>query len=551
MPVYNIPKSFFMAAVASVQQQTSRDWELCIVNATDPSQRHNMTDMCKHLASPDGRIKVRHTENLGISGNSNLALEMATGNYVAFLDADDLLAPNAVQRVIDTIMSNPDADFVYSDEDKVDPSGRHFDPYRKPDWSPDTFMSKMYTCHLGVYRTSLVRALGGLRPQFDGAQDYDLVLRLCERTDSIYHIPEILYHWRVHPQSTASGNAAKPYAHTAAMNAIREAIARRGEPGYLDALSIGMHNVHYFVKEFKKVSIIIPAKDAHALTDDLLNSIFNKTDYPNFEVVLVDNRSAEPETGLMIEKWLTLEPKRFRCIRDDSEFNYSEINNRAAAQVDGEFLLFLNNDTLVISPQWVTDMVGYAQRQQTGVVGAKLLYPDNTVQHAGVATGIGGSAGHLYHGAKDTDTGNFGDLLTVVNYSALTAACIMLRRDVFEAVGGFEPSLRIAFNDVDLCLKVRGSGYYNVYLPFVKLYHFESKTRGYEDSPEKKQRFASEVSLLRERWPGLDRDPFHPSEASTEAASSRSETPSPAPSYVYTVVHNPYQVGPRVVEARV
>jgi O-antigen biosynthesis protein len=427
------------------------------------------------------------------------------------LDHDDLLAPHALAEVVNLLNQHSEADFIYSDEDKVDEHNIHKDPYFKPDWCPDTFLSRMYTCHLGVYKRSLVTEVGNFRIGFEGSQDYDLVLRVTEKTNHIFHIPDVLYHWRIHFQSTAAYAEAKPYAYDAGQKAISEAIARRDEPGEVIAkLNFpGVYTIRYQIKEPKLVSIIIPTKDLADTLDVCLRSIFTKTTYPNYEVIVIDNGSVEAKTQECFESWKQHSDK-FKVYQYDVPFNYSQINNYGAKQAQGDYLLFLNNDTEIITPDWLEAMVEQAQRPSIGAVGSLLLYPDDTVQHAGVVLGIGGVAGHSHKYFHASESGYISQLASTNNYSAVTAACLMCRRDVFESVGGFEEELAIAFNDVDFCLKIITQGYRNIYLPHVVLYHYESKSRGYEDTPEKQIRFAGEINYMKQKWEDIcDRDPCY------------------------------------------
>jgi GT2 family glycosyltransferase len=391
---------------------------------------------------------------------------------------------------------------VYSDEDKIDDKGKRRDPYFKPDWCPDTFLSWMYTCHLGIYRRSLISEIGGFRAGFEGSQDYDLVLRFTEKTDKIFHIPKVLYHWRIHEQSVASSGEAKPYAFIAAQKALAEALQRRGTSGEVEEIKgfNGRYIVRYEVVKPGLVSIIIPTRDLGATLNQCLESIFTKTTYPNYEVILIDNGSTEPYTAKVINTWLNQEPERFRCYALGIPFNYSKLNNFGVSKANGDYLLFLNNDTEVITPDWLEVMVGHAQRDSIGAVGSLLLYPDDTVQHAGVIIGMGGMAGHLYVRQPRSATGYCGQLLTVTNFSAVTGACLMCRREVFEAVEGFNETMPVAFNDIDLCLRIVQKGYRNLCTPQAVLYHHESKSRGYEDTPEKQARFSKEVRYMQQTW---------------------------------------------------
>lgn len=509
VPVYNTPENYLRAAIESVRAQVYPDWELCI--ADDASTDDEVITLLQQYAEIDPKIKlIFRSENGHISAASNSALELATGEFVALLDHDDLLTPDALYQVALTLNRHPEADMIYSDEDKTDDRHQFRDPFFKPDWCPDSFLSRMYTCHLGTYRRSLVQEIGGFRLGYEGSQDYDFVLRLTEKTDKIFHIPKILYHWRIHSTSTASDLNNKSYAAEAARKALSEAIERRSEPGLVTPTEGGHWIVRYHIRDYSKVTVIIPTRNLGRILNTCLTSIFEKTTYPNYEVLLIDNGSTEQETLDIISKWQGKEPDRFRCEVYDIPFNFSKLNNYALTKADGKYILFLNNDTEVVTPDWMTAMVEQAQRPSIGAVGALLLYPDNTIQHAGVVVGLGGVAGHSHKTFPAGVPGYFFQLQTVNNYTAVTAACLMCRREVCEAVGGWEEDLQIAFNDIDFCLKLVEKGYRNIYLPHVVLYHYESKSRGHEDTPEKQARFAKEIAYMRRKWKHiLDRDPCY------------------------------------------
>jgi glycosyltransferase involved in cell wall biosynthesis len=372
-------------------------WELCI--ADDASTKTYVRALLEEYTSKDPRIKVVfRDENGHIARASNSAIEIAIGEFVTLLDHDDLLTPDALYEVALLLNKHPDADMIYSDEDKVDETNKFKEPFFKPDWCPDSFLSRMYTCHLGTYRRSLVTEIGGFRAGYEGSQDYDLVLRLTEKTEKIFHIPKILYHWRIHPASTASSLDNKTYAIDASKKALLEAINRRGEPGVVTPAPgpNGYYVVRYQLDTCDLVSIIIPTKNLGNIVDKCLLSIFEKTTYTNYEVILIDNGSNEPATLEVINKWKRKEPNRFRCYPLDIPFNYSKLNNFAVKQAKGKYLLFLNNDTEVVTPDWIEAMTEQAQRPSIGAVGALLLYPDNTIQHAGVVAGIGGVANHCH-----------------------------------------------------------------------------------------------------------------------------------------------------------
>jgi O-antigen biosynthesis protein len=501
MPTYNTPETFLREAIESVLAQAYPDWELCI--ADDASTEPHVKPILEEYAAKDCRIKVEcRRVNGHISVASNSALSLATGEFVALLDHDDRLAANALYEVALLLNDHPDADMIYSDEDKLNEQGKRVYPYFKPDWCPDSFLSRMYTCHLGVYRRSLLNLIRGFRVGFEGSQDYDLVLRITERTTKIYHLPKILYHWRVHAGSVTGGAAAKPYAYEAAKKALAEALHRRGEAGTIQDIAnlTGHYTIRYQIVEAGLVSIIIPTRDMAKILDVCLASIFTKSTYPNYEVIVIDNGSVEQETFAVLEKWRTQEPKRFQSYRYNIPFNYSKINNYGVNKAKGDYLLFLNNDTEVITPDWIEAMVEQAQRNSIGAVGALLLYPDQTIQHAGVVLGLGGLAAHGHQHFPADTFGYAGQVISTSNVTAVTGACLMCQRQVFEAVNGFDEVLAVAYNDVDLCLKIIDAGYQNIYLPHVKLYHHESKSRGYEDTPEKQARWQREADILIERW---------------------------------------------------
>jgi glycosyltransferase involved in cell wall biosynthesis len=512
LPTYNTPENFLIEAIESVLNQVYPYWELCI--ADDCSTQPHVTRILREYTRKDKRIKVIYRDTNGhISLASNSALEIATGEYIALFDHDDLLTPHALYEVVSLLNQHPEADFIYTDEDKVDENNILKEAFFKPDWCPDSFLSRMYTCHLGVYRRSIINEIGGFRVGFEGSQDYDLVLRFTEKTDKIFHIPNILYHWRIHSESTAGDANAKNYAYDAAQKAITEAITRRGENGTVikNEQFLGVYKIRYEIKEPKLVSIIIPTKDLGKLLHQCLESIFTKTTYPNYEVIVIDNGSVESETFACFDYWGTKEPSRFKYYTYDIPFNYSKLNNYGVEKAKGDYLLFLNNDTEVISEDWLEAMVEQSQRKSIGVVGCLLLYPDNTIQHAGVVLGPpGGMAGHGHKFSPSTHGGYFGQLVSINNYSTVTGACMMCRRDVFMEVNGFEEYLEVACNDIDLCLKIGERGYRNIYLPHVMLYHHESKTRGIDDTPEKKLRSYKELKYMWGKWQNLiDNDPCY------------------------------------------
>ncbi|WP_088888797.1 glycosyltransferase [Leptolyngbya ohadii] len=501
VPIYNPPEQFLRDMIQSVREQIYPHWELCL--ADDCSSKPHVRRVLEEFAARDARIKVVYRETNGhIAAASNSALKLATGDYVTLLDHDDLLTPDALYEVVSLLNRHPEADLIYSDEDKINDRQELLSPHFKPDWCPDLLLSQNYVCHLGTYRRTIINQIGGFRVGYEGSQDYDLVLRFTEKTNNIFHIPKILYHWRIHPESVASGSAAKPYAYEAALRALQDALDRRGEGGQVahHAIVTGLYTVRYAIRDPKLVSIIIPSRNLGDVLDRCLQSIFAKSTYPHYEVIVIDNGSDEPETLAILKQWQQREPDRFRCHRLDIPFNYSRLNNYGVSQARGDYLLFLNNDTEVITPDWIEAMVEQAQRTSVGAIGAILLYPDNTIQHAGVMLGVSGVAEHSHKHFPLGDPGYFGRLFCVSNYSAVTGACVMCRREVYEQVGGFDETLRVAYNDIDFCLKLRRQGYHNLVLSHVSLYHHESKSRGAEDTPEKQQRFQQEIQAMHQTW---------------------------------------------------
>jgi glycosyltransferase involved in cell wall biosynthesis len=501
VPVYDPPIIFLREAIESVIDQVYDNWELCIADdcSTDPEVRK----ILEHFEFLDKRIKVTYRkENGHISACSNTALELATGEFILLLDQDDLLSKDALFHIVNHINKFPESDFIYSDEDKVDELDNFSNPHFKPAWCPDSLLSRNYCGHLVLLRTALVRKIGGFRLGFEGSQDYDLLLRFTEQTDNIYRIPRVLYHWRIHEASTASASGAKPYAYTAAQKAISEAITRRHEPGIVSILpESGSYVVRYHIQSIKKVSVIIPTRNQAKVLGTCLNSIFDKTDYPDYEVILIDNRSDEEDLFALVKSFEKSHPGRFRCIKADIDFNFSRLMNIGVANAAGSYILLLNNDTEIIDGSWMRAMVEQAQRKSIGAVGVKLVYPNNTIQHAGVVVGMGGVAAHTFAGYRMDEAGYFNYIRVVSNYSAVTAACLMCRKEVFEEVGGFDEEFAIEFNDIDFCLKIKEAGYQNIYLPYVSLYHYESLTRGHpKSSDESLNRHLAEVKRFQQKW---------------------------------------------------
>ncbi len=499
MPVYNVEARWLHAAVTSMRQQFYPYWELCI--ADDASIRTETRAAIDVLAKDaDKRIKVvRLQQNLGIAGASNAALKMATGDYVGLLDHDDEVTRDALLEMARRIVADK-PDLLYSDEDKLDENGRHVEPHFKPDYNEAYFYSNNYICHFTVIRHSLLRRIGGFRTGFDGAQDYDLLLRAAEHARAVAHIPLVLYHWRRIPGSTAADSASKPHTSEAGRRALTESLARRRIEARVEHGPFpNTFHVRRTIRDEPLVSILVPFRDKPELLEACALSILTHTRYRNFELLGIDNNSAESATHTLMHD-LQHRDARVRFVAYDGVFNYSAINNFAARQARGEHLLFLNNDTEIIAPEWLEAMLEHSQRPEVGVVGAKLLYPDHRIQHAGVIIGMGGVAGHAHLFLPGDHPGYFARAQLIQDLSAVTFACAMTRLDVFHRVGGLnERDLTIAFNDVDYCLRVREAGYRTVYTPLAALLHHESKSRGFEDNPEKKARFDSEVAYMQRR----------------------------------------------------
>lgn len=502
VPLYNTPERFLREMIASVRHQTYENWELCLADGSDAGHGE-VEQICRALAAEDPRIVYRKLEkNLGISGNTNACIEMSTGDYIALFDHDDLLHPSALYENMRAICDQG-ADFIYTDENTFHDTPRDaYCPHFKPDFAPDTLRANNYICHFTVFSRALLEKAGPFRSACDGSQDFDMVLRLTEQARTIVHIPKILYYWRAHRDSVASDVGAKPYVIEAAHRAVGDHLKRIGLPGQvLDSAVPSMYRLKYDIPEKALVSIVICTKDH---IDDLkkcVDSILSQTTYPNYEILIVENNSTEPETFAYYRE---LErDSRIRVVTWESpshEFNYSAINNFGVARARGKYVLLLNNDTEVISPEWLEELVMYAQRSDVGAVGAKLYYPDDTIQHAGIGIGLLTLAGHYHRNFPRSHPGYMGRLIYAQDVSAVTGACVMLRREVWDRVGGLDESFKVAFNDVDLCMRIRQAGYLIVWTPFAELYHYESKSRGLDESPEKRARFVGEVERFQTRW---------------------------------------------------
>lgn len=499
VPAYRTPEKFLAQMIDSLLAQTYGNWELCIANGSPEDSA--MKKVLEEYTKKDSRIRVSElTENKGIAGNTNAALEMAQGEFVGLLDHDDLLAPNALYEIVRALDEDRNLDAVYTDEDKVTTElDEHFQPHLKPDFNLDLLRSNNYICHFFVVRRSIVQKVGGFCQEFDGAQDHDFIFRCIETAEKVGHIPEILYHWRTHKASTADNHASKMYAFDAGKRAIEAHLKRTGTEGIVSHTpDLGFFRVKYPVQGQPLVSVIIPNKDEKETLKACIDSIREKTEYPNYEIIIVENNSTTDEI-FQYYKELSQDP-RIRLLRWKKEFNYSAINNYGVRHANGEYLLFLNNDVTVITPGWIKELLGVCQRPEVGAAGVKLIYPDNTIQHAGCVIGLGGIAGHMFVDMPANRTGYLHKASILQDMSAVTAACMMMKRTAFEEAGGFTEKLSVAFNDVDLCLKVRKNHKLIVYDPYVQLYHMESKTRGAEDNKEKVRRFQEEIEYMRCQW---------------------------------------------------
>ena len=499
IPLYQTPEPYLRELIDSVKAQSYENWQLCLA---DGSPDDRLKDFLDRNYGKENRIVYRKLEqNGGISANTNEAVALATGEYLMLCDHDDTLEPDALYEITKAINEKDNPDVLYTDEDKVSMDGKHyFDPNFKPDYNLFRLRENNYICHIFVVKKALTDRVGLLRTEFDGAQDYDFIFRCCEEADKVVHIPKVLYHWRCHMDSTAADPESKAYAYQAGRRAIKEHYQRMGIDASVEMTERpGWYRSYVKIQDNPKISIIIPNKDH---IDDLelcLFSLTKRSTYKNYEILIVENNSEKPETFEYYKKLPDRYPK-VKVLTWEKEFNYSGINNFAAEQAEGMYLLFLNNDVEILTPQWMEEMLQICQQKDVAITGAKLYYPDDTIQHAGVVLGLGGIAGHIMCKASREDPGYFGRTVTVQEISAVTAACMMIRTEDFRNVGGFDETFQVAFNDIDLCMKVRAAGKKIVFTPYAELYHYESKSRGLEDTPEKQFRFDKEVKAFEAKW---------------------------------------------------
>lgn len=498
IPLYCTPLPYLKELLESVRRQSYENWQLCLADGSPDDKAKEFIEM--HYGREKRIVYRKLEENGGISVNTNEAVALAAGEYLMLCDHDDTLEPDALYEIVKAI-NDTGADVLYTDEDKVSMDGRHyFDPNFKPDFNLFRLRENNYICHIFVVKKSLTDETGLLRSEFDGAQDFDFILRCCEKAQKITHIPKVLYHWRCHMDSTAADPSSKAYAYEAGRKAVREHYQRLGIDAKVEMTERpGWYRSHVKVQGNPLISVIIPNKDH---TDDLelcLFSMTRKSTYRNYEILIVENNSEKEETFEYYRKLPDRYPKA-RVLTWEKEFNYSAINNFAAKEAKGEYLLFLNNDVEILTPDWMEEMLQNCQQENVAAVGAKLYYPDDTIQHAGVVLGLGGIAGHIMCRASKEDPGYFGRMISVQEISAVTAACMMVKKSDFDAVGGLDETFQVAFNDIDLCMKFRAAGKKIIFTPYAELYHYESKSRGLEDTPEKQFRFDKEVKRFQEKW---------------------------------------------------
>jgi len=537
VPCYQTPENYLRQMIDSVRLQSYGNWQLCLADATPSDQVAKAVESyCQQYS--ETRIVYRHLqENQGIAGNTNVGISMAQGAWIGLLDHDDLLAPNALYEMVAQMNQEPQTEALYSDEDQVEETRHgleHKKPHFKPDFSPDLLRSNNYITHFFCVKRTVVEQAGGLRDEFEGAQDYDFILRCTEIAVRVGHVPKVLYHWRVHSNSTADNPLSKTYAYEAGQRALQEHLERVGKLGEVSQLMhFGFYRVQYPVKGNPMVSIIIPNKDQSDTLRRCIESLM-KSSWQNYEVIIVENNSQEAETFQYYQELCTELGENYlkksesggqaiygqgflpsgqpiKVVVWENGFNYSAINNFGAAYAKGEFFVLLNNDIEIITKNWLEEMLGNCQRPEVGIVGARLYYPDNTIQHAGIVLGIDGIAANMFPGLRRGQEGYYHKAAIQLNYSAVTAACLMVSKEVYQKVQGLEEQLAVAFNDLDFCLRVCREGYLVVYDPFVEAYHYESKSRGEEDTKEKVHRFGEEIEFIRSRWIDLLKqgDPYY------------------------------------------
>ena len=503
IPLYETPERYLKELLESIQNQSYEKFEVCLA---DGSRRgKDVSAIVQEYRYKDERFKYKRlAENKGIAGNTNEALSMAEGDFIVLCDHDDLLEKDALYWLAEAIQKEPECDCLYSDEDKIDEnSERYFDPHFKPDYNIDLLCSVNYICHVFAVRKSLCDEYGGFRSEYDGAQDYDFILRMTEKARKTVHVPKVLYHWRTHMESTSANPESKMYAYEAGARAIREHYHRVWPEIRIDrienGISLGIYHTYFETDENEMISVIIPNKDHTEDLDKAIRPMIEKGSWKNLEFIIVENNSTEAETFAYYEK-IQKEYPQIRVVEYTGPFNYSRINNYGEKYANGKYLLLMNNDVELIEKDSLKEMVGYLQRDDVGAVGCRLLYEDDTIQHAGVVIGIGGVADHVFRGKQSENDTYFNRAMTAQDYSAVTAAVMMVKKKDYEELGGFDESFEVAFNDIDLCLRIREKGKLVVYNPYACFHHYESKSRGAEDTPEKMNRYLDERKKFIERW---------------------------------------------------
>lgn len=509
VPTFNTPLNFLREMIDSVISQSYSNWELCIA---DGSTQQDVIDVIKAYATKDMRVKYTLLDkNYGIAGNTNKALEMATGVYVGLFDHDDLLTSDCLFEIVSSLQ-DVKHDIIYTDEDKTDSATKNFkEPNFKPDYNVDLFYSHNYITHFFIVKRSIINKVGGFQSEYDGAQDYDIMFRCIEQSTTIHHIPKILYHWRMHEASTAANPESKMYCYEAGKRAIDDHFKRIGLNAEAEVLNLwGLYRIHYKILNNPLISIIIPNKDNMQLLKNCIESLYEVNEYQNFEIIIIENNSEIQETFLLYKE-LEREHSNIKVVYWDKEFNYSSINNFGVSFAKGEYLLLLNNDTEAIYNNSISEMLGLCMRKDVGVVGAKLLYPNDTVQHAGIVLGVGGFCDHVFRNVDAEEVGYMARARINCDYSAVTAACMMVKKSIYDEVSGFSEEFKVGLNDIDFCLKVRRLHKLVVYNAFSIWYHYESITRGYEDTLEKRERFHNEINLFKEKWKKelSDGDPYY------------------------------------------
>lgn len=527
VPCYKTKEAYLTEMLHSVRRQSYSRWQLCLADATPSEQVKEQVEAFVREYKEE-RICYQHLSgNLGIAQNLNAGIEMAEGEWLGFLDHDDLLAPEALYEMVSLMNQQPELEAVYSDEDQVEETKHgleHQNPHFKPDFSLDLLRSNNYITHFFCVKRKIAEKVGGFRSEFNGAQDYDFILRCTEAAEKVGHVPRVLYHWRVHSNSTADNPLSKLYAYEAGQHALEEHLKRMGQPGEVSQLvHFGFYRIKYPVSGTPMVSILIPNKDQKDTLRQCIQSIGNST-WKNYEIIIIENNSQEPETfqyysqlcqhkgeGKIYGTGTLPGGQSVKVVVWDSGFNYSAINNFGASYAEGEYFVLLNNDIQIITLDWLEELLGNCQRPEVGIVGARLYYPDNTIQHAGIVVGIDGIAANMFPGLRRGQEGYYHKAAIQLNYSAVTAACLMVPRRLYQELHGLEEQLAVAFNDLDFCLRVCQKGYLVVYDPFVEAYHYESKSRGKEDTKEKVHRFGEEIEFIRTRWIDLLKkgDPYY------------------------------------------